>query len=204
MSDFLTPPSKMMIAGLERFAGIGLDQITVVQSTQEAESAYDDLKRAKEVGFDTESKPTFVKGQKSDGPHVLQFATSERVYIFQTHLTECEPTIIRLLKSSEIIKIGFDLKGDMSHILRRFGIQPVEVMDLDRSFRRIGYRTTVGAKSAIAILLNQRLIKSKSITTSNWANRVLSESQLIYAANDAYVALLVHRMLKEAGHLNHG
>ena len=185
----------MQIAELEPFAGLALEQIFVVSDLRQAEIAFEDLKRAGAVGFDTESKPTFQKGEKSEGPHVLQFATSQRAYIFQSHVADCLPVIVRLLESEEILKIGFDLRGDLSHILRRFGIRPNGIIDLDRSFKKLGYRNAVGAKSAIAMFFQQRLMKSKSVTVSNWASHKLTNSQLVYAANDAYAALKVYQEL---------
>ena len=58
-------------------------------------------------------------------------------------------------------------------------------------FRRQGYQRTIGIKSAVAILFKQRFVKSKRITTSNWAQHPLEPRQLLYAANDAWVALQV-------------
>jgi ribonuclease D len=155
--------------------------------------------QAEVVGFDTESKPTFQKGEQSAGPHVLQFATVEKAFIFHTHVSESEDAIIELLVSERLTKIGFDLKGDLQQISRRFGVRPAAVVDLGRSFRQLGYRNTIGATSAVAMLFNQRLHKSKSITTSNWATRKLSERQLLYAANDAYAAIRVFHALKQQG-----
>jgi ribonuclease D len=61
----------------------------------------------------------------------------------------------------------------------------------------MGYRNAVGAKSAVAMFFNRKLIKSKAVTTSNWAARDLTERQLLYAANDAYAALRIHHALEE-------
>ena len=191
-------PSKSQIVELEPFLGLGMERIVLVSSESEAEAAFHDLALARDVGFDTESKPTFLKGQQSEGPHVLQFATSERAYIFQSHVTESKAVIVRLLESAEIQKIGFDLRGDLTHIWRRFGIRPNGIIDLDRSFRKLGYRNAVGAKSAVAMLFQRRLMKSKSVTTSNWASHKLSDGQLVYAANDAYAALMVYQALSQA------
>jgi ribonuclease D len=129
----------------------------------------------------------------------VQFSTLERAYIFQPHVQESLPAIMGLLESTEIKKIGFGLRGDLSHISNRFSIRAGAVVDLDRSFRMLGYRNSVGAKSAIAILFQQRMSKSKSITTSNWSAMQLSEKQLVYAANDAYVAIKVHHALNASG-----
>lgn len=186
-----TPPSKTEIALLPAFAGLEIAQIVVIKDEQTAALALADLLAAGEVGFDTESKPTFFKGEKSEGPHVLQFSTLEKAYIFQSHITSSHSVIIELLRSETLIKVGFGLSGDLVQISQRFGIRPSSLFDLDRSFRKLGYRNPIGAKSAIAIYFNSKLQKSKSITTSNWSAPELTESQLVYAANDAYAALKV-------------
>lgn len=195
MTDPKLPPGKDQIAALEPFEGLGMERIFLVTNERQAEAAFEDLLQAGEVGFDTESKPTFRKGEQSDGPHVLQFSTTERAYIFQSHVEESLPVIGRLLESASIRKIGFGLRGDLSHIWQRFGIRPNAILDLDQSFKKLGYRNPIGAKSAIAILFQRRLQKSKRVTTTNWASRKLSDEQLIYAANDAYAALLVFHAL---------
>ncbi len=191
------PPGKAEIATLEPFQGLALGDIHVVKDAAASELALNELLAAGEIGFDTESKPTFFKGQVSEGPHVLQFATPSRAYIFQSHVAEAIPALIEILKSEQLVKIGFGLKGDFTQISRRFGLRPASVVDLDRSFRSLGYNSAVGAKSAIAILFNRRFPKSKSVTMSNWALPVLSDTQLLYAANDAYAAIRVHHALRE-------
>jgi ribonuclease D len=65
------------------------------------------------------------------------------------------------------------------------------VLDLSTVFRQDGYKNTTGVRAAVAIVLNQKFHKSKKVTTSNWAAPQLTESQLIYAANDAFGALKV-------------
>jgi ribonuclease D len=70
------------------------------------------------------------------------------------------------------------------------------VLDLSRALRH-GERNTIGAKTAVARFLGQRLQKSKRITTTNWALPRLSEKQILYAAEDAHVALRVYRRWRE-------
>jgi RNA polymerase sigma factor for flagellar operon FliA len=55
----------------------------------------------------------------------------------------------------------------------------------------------LGAKTAVARFFGQTLQKSKRITTTNWALPVLSEKQILYAADDAHVALRVYRRWRE-------
>jgi len=197
MSIHKTTPLKAEIAELEDFEGLGMEKVFLVTSGRQAGLALKELMMAGTVGFDTESKPTFHKGQKSEGPHVLQFATLEKAFIFQAQFVESHPAIIQLLESPELTKIGFGLGGDLRQIADRFGIRPGGIVDLDRSFKRLGYRNAVGAKSAVAMFFNRKLLKSKSVTTSNWAARDLSDRQLLYAANDAYAAIRIFHALQE-------
>ena len=197
MSMPKTTPLKAEIAELAEFEGLGMEDVFLVTSGRQAGMALEELMMARIVGFDTESKPTFRKGQKSEGPHVLQFATLEKAFIFQARFVESHPVIIELLESPELTKIGFGLGGDLRQIAHRFGVQPSGIVDLDRSFRQLGYRNAVGAKSAVAMFFNRKLLKSKSVTTSNWAARELSERQLLYAANDAYAAIRIFHALQE-------
>lgn len=199
MTSPKTTPSKEEIAELEPFDGLELERIYVVTNERQAGLAVEELLAAGEVGFDTESKPTFHKGQKSEGPHVLQFSTLEKAFIFQSHVEESHPAIMTLLKSEELVKIGFGLRGDLHQISERFNIRPGSIIDLDRQFKQLGFRNAVGAKSAIAMLFQRRLLKSKAMTTSNWAARQLSDRQLLYAANDAYAAIMVHHALRRGG-----
>ena len=180
------------------FDGLGTERISLITTAEQAEAAFEQLLQAGEVGFDTESKPTFRKGEKSEGPHVLQFSTTQHAYIFQAHVEESRPVIAKLLESAVVHKIGFGLRGDLGQIWERFQIRPSSIVDLDHAFKRLGFRNPIGVKSAVAILFERRLQKSKRITTTNWSNRVLTEEQLIYAANDAYAAVLVHHALKQS------
>lgn len=193
----MIPPNKLDIAAMEPFSGLPLERVFVVTDERQAALAVEELMEVGTVGFDTESKPVFFKGQKSEGPHVIQFSTTEKAFIFQSHVEETNPAVIGLLKSPQLMKIGFGLKGDLQQISSRYGIRAEATVELDRSFRQLGYRDPVGAKSAIAILFNRKLQKSKSVTTSNWAAQQLSTAQLLYAANDAYAALLVWQALQE-------
>ena len=54
----------------------------------------------------------------------------------------------------------------------------------------------------MAIFFGKRLQKSKRTSTTNWANPRITERQMIYAADNAQVALKVYRAWRQgsAGH----
>ena len=194
-----TTPSKEQIALLDPFERLGLDRIDLVATPAQADQACRALAAAPVWGFDTESKPTFVKEQLSDGPHIVQLATLERAWVFQLHDPGCRARVAELLALRGVTKAGFGLGDDTKRIQSKLGVQPEGVLELNTIFRQRGYRKDMGVKGAVAVLFHQRFIKSKKAATSNWANPRLSESQLVYAANDAWAAARVFQALGLAG-----
>jgi ribonuclease D len=184
-------PDKDAIALLPAFERLGLDRITLVQTETQARAAHTALRTARVWGFDTESKPTFKVGEASDGPHVLQLSTPQRAWVFQLHDPGCRAVAAELLALEGIAKAGFGLGDDRKRIIQKFGIQPQGILELNAVFHARGFRKDMGVKGAVAVLFQQRFIKSKKAATSNWANAQLTEAQLIYAANDAYAAVRV-------------
>jgi ribonuclease D len=188
-------PTKDEMALLPPFAGLTIEKVHVPATVADFEAASRAIHAAGVVGFDSESKPLFDVGAVSDGPHVVQFATRTEAYIFQLHRNEGRSTLIELLKSSDVLKVGFGLSSDIKHIRAKLDITMNAVVDLNDVFRKEGFRSSTGVRAAVAILFDQRLQKSKRQTTSNWALPRLDDKQLLYAANDAYAALRVHEEL---------
>ena len=193
-------PDKEAIALLPPFERLGLDRITLVNTEKQACLAHDALISARAWGFDTESKPTFKVGEASDGPHVLQLSTGERAWVFQLHDPACRAVAADLLARVGIVKAGFGLGDDRKRIIQKLGIEPAGILELNTIFKAQGYRKEMGVKGAVAVLFNQRFQKSKKAATSNWAVERLSESQLVYAANDAYAAYRVWEALALPSH----
>lgn len=178
---------------LPPYEGIKLADIRLVQSSQDAERALRALLAADAIGFDTESKPTFQKGEASNGPHLVQFATDETAYLFQIGTAPALDALRGILESSLPLKVGFGLSDDVKRLYNKLGITAASVVDLSVALRSAGQRNDLGAKTAVAKFFGLRLQKSKKISTTNWANARLSERQILYAADDAQVALRVYR-----------
>lgn len=185
--------AALAAAELPPYPGIALADVTLVDSAARAEAAQAALLAADAVGFDTESKPTFLKGEVSTGPHLVQLATDGHVWLFPTALPAGVAALKAVLESPRVKKIGFGLGNDRSALQARLGVAIANLLDLGEVLRGPGHRGTVGAKMAVAHFFGQRLQKSKKTGTSNWASPRLSERQLLYAANDAHVALRVYR-----------
>jgi ribonuclease D len=199
MNDRLEAPDREQIALLPPFPSLALPQIWLIATAQDAERADAELRGQKVLGFDTESKPTFVRNETSEGPHVVQFASLSKAYVFQLHDPACRAVAGAVLASPDVTKAGFGLSSDVRQISAKFGAAPHAVIDIDTLFRRQGYRKELGVKAAVAVLFGQRFAKSKKASTSNWAARQLSPAQIVYAANDAYAAMCVYHALQTRG-----
>ncbi len=185
---------------LPPYEGIRLADVRLVRTALDAAAALAALSQADVIGFDTESKPTFAKGEVSTGPHLVQLATDELAYLFQIGSPASAQTALTVLKpvleSETILKVGFGLGDDLKRLRAKLGVETHNVLDLSTALRRRGERNTLGAKTAVARFFGQKLQKSRRITTTNWALPQLSDKQVLYAADDAHVALRIYRLWK--------
>jgi ribonuclease D len=188
-------PDRQAIEAMEPFERLGLEQISWVASARQAQQAWGELQSEPVLGFDTESKPTFVRHEASQGPHIVQLATEGTGYVFALHEPESLRAAAALLSAPQILKVGFGLGDDRKRIVAKLGIEPQGVIDLNHVFHQRGWRKDIGVKAAVAVMYQKRFLKSKKAATSNWAAPQLTPAQLVYAANDAWAALRVYQAL---------
>lgn len=181
---------------LPPYPGIDIADVYMVVTPEQAVAARDALLVCDAIGFDTESKPTFTRGETSTGPHLIQFATDKKAWLFQIG-DSTEPhiraTLLAVLERPLPLKIGFGLADDVKRLHAKLDIRAAGIVDMSVVLRAPGQRNDLGAKTAVAKFFGQKLQKSKKISTTNWALRRLNEKQILYAADDAQVALRVYR-----------
>jgi ribonuclease D len=178
---------------LPPYDGIAMEDIRLVRTNKDAADALAALMAMDTVGFDTESKPTFLKGEVSTGPHLVQLATDDHAYLFQIGAAPAVHVLKAVLESPDILKVGFGLTDDLKRLKVKLAIETSNVLDLANAMREKGQKNPLGAKTAVARYFGKALQKSKKITTTNWALPRLSEKQILYAADDAHVALKLYR-----------
>jgi RNA polymerase sigma factor for flagellar operon FliA len=199
--DLNPTPANPPEIELPLYQGVALADVVLVESAAAAAEACRVLLAEAVLGFDTEAKPTFAKGEVSTGPHLIQLATEERVYLFPVRPQMDYSGLRQILESPRILKAGFGLGSALAQLRARLGIEAQGILDLSRALPGEKPKQTMGAKTAVARYLGQRMQKSKHITTSNWAHPRLNERQMLYAANDAQAALRVYRAALAEGHL---
>ncbi len=168
-------------------------EIVLIDSLEQVESAVAEIEQYKVVGFDTESRPAFKKGE-SYPVSLLQFATPKKVYLFRINLIGMPKRVSDLLSNPNLIKLGIALHDDIKD-LRQLGVDnPQGYQDIHSFIKDKGVINT-GLRKLAAMILGFRI--SKSQQTSNWENEVLNERQQVYAATDAWVCLKIYEKLKE-------
>lgn len=192
-----TLPNKEHIQTFPLFNNLPAENIYVIQNLEQCHAIEAELKAAPLLGFDTESKPTFNKGEVQTGPHLIQLATIDHAYLFQMK-PEIWDFVKPILANSSQIKVGFGLKND-AHLFRKKGIELNSVVELSKCFQAFGLDNAVGLKNAMALLFQVNFPKSKSISTSNWSKKHLSPQQIAYATADAYAPVLVFEELRRLG-----
>lgn len=200
--QFLKRPTKEAIRELPKFEGLPLQKICLVRTADDLLFAHDEISKVSHVGFDTESKPNFVANQPKTGPHLVQIATEQYAFLFTLDDSPGNELLSEIIRSDKIVKVGFGLKSDRGPLYNKLGATLDPTIELSVAVRRLGYKQQVGVQAAVAVVLGQYLQKSKKLTTSNWAAKILSDRQLLYAANDAYASLCVyHELVRIAPHV---
>jgi ribonuclease D len=159
--------------------------IQVVRTNEEADWArveLDEMEGA--VGFDTETRPTFVKGQWFP-PSVVQVATADKVYLFQLGLIEKDRLLQSLLGSEKLLKVGIALDHDIKMLHRIAEFESRSFLDLGTVVKKHGV-VQLGLRSLTGMFLGFRVSKQAQVT--DWSRKHLSDPQIQYAATDAWVS----------------
>jgi ribonuclease D len=172
-------------------------KIAVASTEEQIEEAMREINQHGVVGFDTEAKPTFKKGQvRNIG--LIQVATEQKVYLLRTHQLGIMDSVHHFLENDEILKVGIGLKDDYNLLDRLRPFEPAGFLDLNDTFEELGAEN-IGARNLAAMILEIRI--SKSAQTSNWEVDQLTKKQLLYAATDAWICLEIYKKLDGWGYL---
>lgn len=163
-------------------------KVNIVQNTGELERAIKSIRKTNFIGFDSEQKPTFRKGETPHGVAVIQLANLSECYVIQVKKIKNLSSLFKLIEDDNIVKVGVNLTGDRHSLYTEFGVKMRATIDIDGVLSKLTSRDSIGAKKAATIFLKRDLQKSKKISTSNWEVKELSQKQVKYAAEDACVA----------------
>lgn len=172
-------------------------KVVIAADAESIEAAVAEINQSKVVGFDTEAKPTFKKGEIRN-ISLIQVATATKVYLLRTHHVGISNQLHRFLENPDIIKIGIGLLDDYNLLNRLREFTPDGFIDLNNTFDELGAEK-IGARNLAAMVLDIRI--SKSAQTSNWEAQTLTEKQIRYASTDAWICLEIYNKLIDWGYI---
>ncbi len=172
---------------LSSFEGV----IHVIEQPEDLDKALKYLNNQSIIGFDTETRPAFKKGQIYP-VSLLQLATSDQAFLFRINKIGLPTGLVKILASPKILKIGVAIRDDIKILQRIVHFKPSGFIELQDLVKDYGIEN-FSLKKLSAIILGIRISKSQRLT--NWDAQELSEQQLIYGATDAWVSCEIYRQL---------
>ena len=171
-------------------------EIILISDKNKVRHLFRDLLSEPFVGFDTETKPNFVKGNINEVA-LIQIATATRVYLIRTNSTGFSNDIIGFFESNTK-KIGIALHDDIKALQRIQPFEPRAFINVNKITHHIGIKNQ-GIRKLSGIMLGGRVSKSQQL--SNWENETLTPAQMTYAATDAWVCLKLYQELIDRGYV---
>ena len=162
--------------------------IIVVFTERETDKAVDYLMQQPILGFDTETRPAFKKGQMHQVA-LLQVATHDTCFLFRLNKTGLTDSVVRLLEDKSITKVGLSLQDDMRALNQRRAFEPGTYVELQKEVKDIGIEDN-SLQKIYANLFGKKIAKGQQL--SNWEADILSEAQQRYAATDAWACIKIH------------
>lgn len=178
---------ELAVLPLAEYSG----EVSVIDSEDQIRDAVADLEHSPIIGFDTETRPSFRRGQQHKVA-LLQLASPERCYLFRINMTGLHPLLISLLQNPSLLKVGCSIKDDFHSLNRLCPINPAGFVDLQQYVK--DYRITDNSLARIyGILFGHRISKGQRLT--NWEAERLTPAQINYAAFDAVACIRIYEYL---------
>lgn len=163
-------------------------RIIVVLSAKETERVVRYLLSQPILGFDTETRPSFKRGDQHRVA-LLQVATPDTCFLFRLNHTGLTPSLINLLEDTTVMKIGLSWHDDINALQKLGRFKPGRFIDIQQHVADIGIED-MSLQKLYANLFGHRISKRQQL--SNWEADILNDKQKIYAATDAWACIRIY------------
>ena len=190
-----TNPIQRLVISKDRINALPLKSytgsISVIDSDAKMSVAVRALGSEKVLGFDTETRPAFNKGEFYS-PSLIQLASSSEVYIFQLRHIKLYKPLAGILADKKVLKVGVAVNDDINKLNDLLHFEPSGFIELADLALRAGIKNA-GLRSLAALLLGFRI--SKQMQCSRWDAPKLTSAQIAYAATDAWISRNIYLAL---------
>lgn len=170
---------EISLLPLTRFTG----PIHLIQKNSQIGPAVEALLRETVLGVDTETRPSFRRGQFFP-PALLQAATDRAVFLFQLAKIDPARVLVPIFEEPRVVKVGIAFTQDVKELQALCPFRAENIVDLSILARKAGLIHT-GLRNMTGMFLRARI--SKAAQVSDWSAPTLSKAQIEYAATDAWI-----------------
>jgi len=172
--------------------------IVVINNFEESKHAVQEIRNAHTfIGFDTETRPAFVKGVVYK-VSLIQLSVGSTAYLFRLNkMRGIGDDLKALLQDPDCIKVGLSTPDDF-HNLRKWDedLVPRGVIEIQDHVKKFGIEEMSLAK-VYGVLFGKKISKRQRLT--NWDADILTDKQLQYAALDAVACVEIYNALLTMG-----
>ena len=165
--------------------------IHVIDAISQVKSAVRALRTSAIVGFDTETRPCFRRGERHNVA-LLQLSTLDDAFLFRINKTGIPQPLKEYLEDESCTKIGLSTSDDFHQLTRVCDVHPAGFIELQQLVKQYQI-VEMGLQKIYAILFQQKINKGQQL--SNWEAPHLTEAQQRYAAIDAWACLRIYNHL---------
>lgn len=167
--------------------------IYIVDSLSQVNAVVAHLRKHLLIGFDTETRPSFKRGERHKLA-LVQLATPRECFLFRISKLKGIPLKLKeYLEDENCLKVGLSTPDDLHqmqhlcHELHAAGF--IEIQNMVSHYRI----TDLSLQKIFAILFGKKISKSQRLT--NWEADELTPQQQRYAAIDAWACIDIYNFL---------
>jgi ribonuclease D len=170
-------------------------KVILIDSAAKSRSALAYLNRVDQVGFDTETRPSFQKFRHYN-VSLAQISCEDECFLFRLKQIGDVAGFLKFLENGAVQKIGLSLKDDFHSLRKLAEFEPQGFVEL-QTFVKPYMISDNSLQKIYGIIFNQRISKNQRLT--NWEAPTLTENQQHYAAIDAWACQRIYNHLISGG-----
>lgn len=172
-------------------------RVILIDSAAKARDAVAYLLKQRQIGFDTETRPSFQKNHRYK-VSLMQLSTPGECFLFRLKMIGALDGLMSVLENGDIQKIGLSLKDDFHSLAKLCEFTPAGFVEL-QTFVKDYEIADNSLQKIYALIFGKRISKNQRLT--NWEAPELTISQQNYAAIDAWACVEIYNFLM-AGRFN--
>lgn len=167
-------------------------RVILIDSAAKARDAVAYLLKQRQIGFDTETRPSFQKNHRYK-VSLVQLSTPGECFLFRLKMIGSLDGLVSVLENAGIQKIGLSLKDDFHSLAKLCEFTPAGFVELQTFVKN--YEIADNSLQKIyALIFGKRISKNQRLT--NWEAAELTVSQQNYAAIDAWACVEIYNFLR--------